>query len=303
MLADPYIKVIPEVVVKGHRLGRHVRHDPRSFRYPFRAPTVELVSRRWSTDDTPILDQGDIGACTGNATVAAFLCDNDNPLRNALTPEQTSSLSQELATLIYSNATEIDPFEGTYPPVDTGSDGLSVAKAAQALGLISGYSHAFTIDDVLAALTTGPVIVGVPWYSGFEDPRSDGLVVKRGPLRGGHEVCLDEIDVSSNEVWFRNSWTAEWGIDGRACMYWDTLEELLAEEGDATVFSPVDVPAPIPVPEPEPAPEPEPIDTSAEDALYDGTVDWVNRTRFYKKNEEVRQLLLEWRKHYEGKNE
>lgn len=282
---------IPEVLVEGRRLGRHVRHDPRSLRYPFRAPTIELVSRRWSTDQTPILDQGNLGSCTGNATVAALLCDNRNPYNMSLTSEQKSALNEELAIRLYSEATAIDTFPGVYLPDDTGSDGLSVAKAAQNFGYISGYSHAFSLQDVLGALTTAPVILGIMWYEGFDEPARDGKISKTGELRGGHEICLDEIDVANQTVWFRNSWSPYWGVRGRAYMTWDTLTELLHEQGDATVFTSLAAPAPTPIPVPDPI-----VTSDVDEELYAVTTEWVKHKKAYKPNEVLRQLLLRWRK-------
>lgn len=290
--------LIPELVVEGKRLGRNVNHDPRSLRYPFRAPTVQLVSKRWSTDSDLILDQGNLGSCTGNATAGALICSNGNPLHDALTADQVASLNEDQAVKFYSRATEIDPYEGTYKPTDTGSDGLSVAKAANQFGYISGYSHALSLNDALAALTTGPIIIGIGWYEGFDNPRSDGLVVKTGSLRGGHEICLDEIDVSSKEVWFRNSWSDGWGINGRACMLWDTLGALLDDDGDATVFTPNSVPDPTPpIPQPEPD-QPLPTET-ADQKLYRETTKWTSKVRCYPPNERLRQHLIEWRTDFE----
>jgi hypothetical protein len=53
------------------RLGRHVEHDPRSRAY---AVSEDLLPGSYSSAvhqvRIPVLDQGDLGSCTGNAAEA-----------------------------------------------------------------------------------------------------------------------------------------------------------------------------------------------------------------------------------------
>lgn len=61
---------IPETVVAGRRLGRHVAHDPRSRNYPAElASEIRTVHHR----HYGILDQKSLGSCTGNAMVGAMM--------------------------------------------------------------------------------------------------------------------------------------------------------------------------------------------------------------------------------------
>lgn len=139
----------------GGRLGRHVELDPRSraFAVPAAADTITKVRhRRYG-----ILDQGDLGSCTGNAITG---CLNTLPLHITGTHLKTEAD----AVRLYSEATRLDSFQGAYPPEDTGSSGLAACKAAKNEGLISGYRHAFSVEAALTALMSGPVITGVNWY-------------------------------------------------------------------------------------------------------------------------------------------
>jgi hypothetical protein len=141
------------------------------------------------------------------------------------------------AERIYSKATHVDPFPGEWPPEDTGSSGLAACKAAKSFGLISGYSWAFGLEEVLAALVLRPVMIGIDWWSSFDEPDPDGRISIRpgATVRGGHEICLDEIDAEHGRVWFTNSWGDGWAHKGRAWMSWATLGQLLADGGDAVV--------------------------------------------------------------------
>lgn len=285
---------IDEEIIPEMRLGRNVNHDPRSLRYPFRAPGLPLINARWSSSVNRVLDQGNLGSCTGNALTSALICSHLNPLHEGLSDAQVTTLDETLAVRIYGRGTELDDYTGTYPPDDTGCDGLSVSKAAQEMGYISSYSHCFTWQDAVTALTIGPIIVGINWYSGFDNPASDGVIEKTGTIRGGHEVCFDEVDAGNKLVWFRNSWSNQWGVSGRACMTWDTFSATLAEDGDATVLAPLAVPVPPPVPTP-PSPDPAPTKDATDQELLDVSADWVGHRKTYAPNEALRQVLIAWR--------
>jgi hypothetical protein len=162
-------RLIPWTKGDGGPLGRHVHHDERSWAY--RRPAT--IARE---DLRPVLhrrhghiyDQGHLGSCTGNALAGALMTD---PLYR---PHH--NYAEKTAVRLYSRATALDGFDGTYPPDDTGSSGLAVCKAAQGYGMISSYEWAMGITDALAALQRGPVITGVNWRTGYDYPDSNGLV-------------------------------------------------------------------------------------------------------------------------------
>lgn len=223
------------------RLGRHVRHDSRSKNFAVEAkPLNELKSVR-HTRRIPILDQGQIGSCTGNAATGCIGTDPffTAPLVRAVLSETDATLDEQYALQVYSKATLIDTTAGSYPPDDTGSDGLSVAKVLKGSGLIEGYRHAFSLEASLTALSERPVIIGTEWLGDMFKPLPDGRLVPVGSVEGGHEYVLDELDVENKRVWMDNSWTPDWGIQGRAYLTWDDLGKLLDAQGDCTVFTPL----------------------------------------------------------------
>lgn len=170
--------------------------------------------------------------------------------------------SQDGAIALYAAATTWDPFPGTYPPEDTGSDGLSVAKALHNAGMIAGYRHAFSIGELVAGLMVTPCIVGTEWTSGMYDHDLYGLIHPTGAAQGGHEYVCDEFvragdpyglartPAAEDLLGFTNSWGVDWADDGRHYMTVREFAGLLGRQGDATFF----VPAGDPVPEPEPVP-------------------------------------------------
>lgn len=274
-MRDAYTLKIRRLVRCDPRLGRNVVHDSTSRRYAFaaRRDPRELQSKRHAMH-LPILDQANEGSCTGHGATANIGGD----AFWAAAREVVSTDAQEAhlyARGLYSQATTLDPWEGQFEPDDTGSDGLSVAKALQQRGLISGYQHAFSLEATLNALAARPVIVGTSWLRDMFEPGADGRIAVSGAVDGGHEYCLDELDVENRRAWIRQSWGARWGQGGRAWMTWDDLGRLLADDGDCTVLVPLSEPAPQPSPAPEPtaAPAPQPAPLLPEDGALAEALD------------------------------
>lgn len=220
-----YRERLDEQVVQGRRLGRHIDHDPRSRQFEAeRAPQIQSVTH--NATGLP-LNQGDIGSCTANALCGAL---DSVPNFSGGTP-----LNEQEAVQVYETETKL---EGKpYPPNDPGGSGLMVCKAAQQMGLITAYHHAFGVQAALEALVLRPVITGINWYTSFDQPDANGLVsiAPGATVRGGHEIMADEIDAPNKLVWFWNSWGTVYGVGGRFCMSFDTWDQLLQQRGDVTV--------------------------------------------------------------------
>lgn len=250
--ATIYRRVIPEFPVDGKRLGRHVCHDSRSLAYQVK-PRASLARSVVWTRRTAVLDQGSLGSCTGQAACGTLGTD---PFYATLAADLQVGLKldEDEAVRLYSAATKLDAYTGSYPPDDTGSDGLSVAKAAKNAGLISGYVHATSLDAAVTALQAGCVIAGVNWYDSWDSPDASGHVVisKDATVRGGHEVELVGVDVDAKTLRAVNSWGDGWGDRGYFTMEYADFDRLLHEDGDVTQFVPITSPAPTPTPTPTP---------------------------------------------------
>lgn len=229
------------VFASDQRLGRNINHDPRSRMFALDTSNLDIQSVKHQRRIT-VLEQGNLGSCVGNAGIG---CLGTEPYVSDLLTEGYQ-LNETGAVQLYSDATKIDPFEGEYPPTDTGSDGLSVAKVLKAKGEISGYQWVFSLNDALKALALGPFITGVYWMNDMFHPDSDGRVRPTGGVAGGHEFVADELDVERGRIWFTNSWGVDWGVQGRFYMTFVDYGSLLAQQGDVTIFVPVSEPAPIP---------------------------------------------------------
>lgn len=206
-------------------LGRKVQHDPRSRNFPApTAPTVKSVKhRRYGR----VLDQKNVGACTGFALAQAL---NTKPLRRV-----GRVLRNRDGLGLYTMATVLDQWEGTYPPDDTGSSGLAVCKAGVKMGYLTGYQHAFGFDQYTAALMLNPVIIGIPWYESFFNPDPAGFLAISGDVVGGHEIEILGYNAPYGYSWALNSWSDGWGLKGLFRIPDPVMRRLLHEEGDVTV--------------------------------------------------------------------
>lgn len=253
----------------GQHLGRHVEHDPRSLRYAHGVlPTSAIKPASW-TRRIPILDQGDLGSCTGNALTGVLGTDSAGRTATAqvtVTADPKGvftagacALDESFALKAYELNTRLDSIRGQYPPDDTGSSGIACGKTGQQLGLLAGYTHAFSLDALKSALQTGAVMIGIVWLNSMFDPQADGTITvdKGSGVAGGHELVVSGWDGARFRL--DNSWGAGWGDKGSGYVAEADMRWLLSQDGDVTVPQFATVPAPVPSPPPSPAPSPVPV--------------------------------------------
>lgn len=224
-------------------LGRWGILDPanRGFPSPYGAkPTVKRIL--WP-HRAPVLDQLDLGSCTGNALAQWANTDYARPFRLgflARAAEHREFLNEDDAIKLYSLATQFDGMPGGYPPEDTGATGNAVAKAGRKLGLLESYRWAFSVAALLAALQKQPIIIGSSWFAGMDDPSAHGFIEPTGELRGGHEWLLLGFDLEFGEITGLQSWGGQWPtpiLNGRFKMKLAHFRALMGSQfrGDATI--------------------------------------------------------------------
>jgi len=236
---------IPEIIIPGKRLGRHVDRRVPLVRAAGGPPPLSGVLKSVLHASGPgmPLNQGDTGSCTANALSGAL---NTIPHWSSGKP----TLDETAALQVYS--LEEKDLTGTgYPPTDDGGSGVAVCEAAITLGWCSDYQVADGIQEALLALVLRPVIVGINWFTSFDTPSGTDSLVAIAPgatVRGGHEVLATQLIVPEGVtienltasldqilVGFWNSWGTDWGTGGRFTMTAATLQQLLADGGDVAV--------------------------------------------------------------------
>lgn len=237
-------------------LGRHVYFDSMSKDYALQ-PTADPVVSIRHAQFIGVLDQGQVGSCTGNAGTSCAYHDPffaSGELNWRYLPTEAGALSW------YHDNTVNDSYPGTYTPDDTGSDGLTTSKMAVQAGITSGYQAALDLDSSLRALMKAPGVTGIPWYNSMFTPSSKGLlsVDMSSGLAGGHELCVDEVVAADDPangtgsilVGGPNSWGASWGDGGRWYMKASDWWTLRQQNGDVYFWVPKAQPAPTPTPGP-----------------------------------------------------
>jgi hypothetical protein len=241
-----------EVRAGRPRLGRHLVLDARSLAYTVERElqdlggAIPIEPQEWLSP-VPVLDQGQLGSCTGNAgtyALAALYGQDDlaDVSLGVLGGEvwrlgADAGADEQFAVELYHLATVDDGFPGTYPPDDTGSSGLGVCRALRAAHLVNRYAWATTLRGFGSALQRGGVMVGTPWLNAWFEPGPDGFVDAdpswlNSGVAGGHEVYVealeawDDHDPSKSVVRFRNSWGPAWGDHGSGRMRLSTYVAL-----------------------------------------------------------------------------
>jgi hypothetical protein len=233
--------------IAGKRLGRHLEHDPASKLFPVdmtgHLDTATFHSALWMPQ-FDAFDQGELGSCTGNAMGGLLMT---GPFYETTHKIAGRDITEEECLELYKHATLLDRIPGEYPPDDTGSSGLAVAKAAKRMGLIGAYRHAFSMRAVLKSLQAGPVLFGFGWYDSFDEPDTDSVVrvLPGAVVRGGHEVLTHTLiiehlangDIDEENSYFvcRNSWGPEFGNLGDFKISLKTWRYLMKEYADVTV--------------------------------------------------------------------
>src|SRR6266403_1821225 len=231
------------------RLGRHVKHDSRSAAYAVGVrPRSAIKNVEWARH-IPILDQGQLGSCVPNNAPEHLGTDalGYTGVSSITVPKKDTKgifiagsvwpMAEPFAVNLYRLVTRLDPYTGQWEPDDTGSDGLTLAKALVMLGLSDKYAHAFSYTAAVSALQSGPVSFGTVWYNSMFEPKSTGEITvdPSSGVAGGHEYFSRKFDADNDHVWIDNSWNESWGLDGRAWMTGASMTTLLKAQGDVTV--------------------------------------------------------------------
>ena len=221
----------PIYVPSPPNMGRTViHHDPRSknFRAFSLIPKTDasIKDKVWRRGQA--YDQGYTSTCVAQTGKGML---NSLPMSSQIDYDERSKYD---IWKFYYGAQGLDEWPGE--DYD-GTSALGLCKFLTQVGLIKEYRWCFDLYDVLLSIChTGPVGLGVWWYSGMFETNSEGFIEPTGVREGGHEVELIGVDISEKCVIGMNSWGAGWGYKGRFKLSWGHLDRLLHEEGDAFVI-------------------------------------------------------------------
>jgi len=225
------VEVVPQ---QDYRLGRQMVHDERSRAFPLARTAIDRSS--WKDKAIRIYDPlPNPNQCHGECTGCAE-CIMLNAIGNRVTGRVLRMCE---AHKVYAYASQNDPWDGGMKVVgtchiegeDTGSSGLSAAKASVKYGYAVDYLWEFGgADGVIQQVMTGrPISVGTWWYWDMFRPDSKGFVRPTGGMAGGHQWVVRGYDVSDDAAIGR-CW---WGDFRDFKIKRTDLDNLLRDGGDA----------------------------------------------------------------------
>ena len=105
---------------------------------------------------------------------------------------------------------------------------------------VQTYRWASTVDEMRAAIDAGlPVVIGVNWYSNFDDPvlsKGDHWIGlgDLGQVRGGHCVCVYGASDKLQAFRVKNSWGRAYPL---VWLTYSAMQRLLHEQGEAALVT------------------------------------------------------------------
>lgn len=197
----------PDARDLDYSMAAFIAENPRTI------PTTKI----WTPPDN-VLSQAEIGACVGFAGAAWLECE-------PVVQQVTSRTGFHL----YYQCKEIDgyPGEGTYSRTL-----MEVLTRDGAAGSYHWATSMADFDDWL--LSQGPIMIGIPWYASMFNPNADGTVNITGIPIGGHEILVYGKRPDGLYA-IRNSWTAQWGVNGDFYLTGAQMQRLVFNEGGDAV--------------------------------------------------------------------
>jgi hypothetical protein len=197
--------------------------DPRDYpleRLLSATPEAALTERLWIPG--PILDQGDVPACTGFAWGGWSNC---LPVRGNMHAADCLAVYHRAVTL-----------DGHDPHTwRSGAVLRNALKAMQERGRVASYFRAASTEEALEWLRRGgPLVCGTYWWPSMSEPSGGIMTIRRGKP-AGHAYLVNGIKRLRLRwrVRVTNSWGRDWADGGGAWLTVSDFDDLLAIGGEA----------------------------------------------------------------------
>jgi C1A family cysteine protease len=205
-------------------------------------PKVDL-----SAECSPVENQGQLGSCTANALVGnleflekkaghpvadlsrLFIYYNERAIEGTVNEDAGAMIRDGVKSLVKLGVCteESWPYDISQFTKKPGAPCYKQASKHKA----TSYHRIIGLQQMKQCLAEGyPFVFGFSVYESFESP----AVAKTGKLNlpkpgekqlGGHAVCVVGYDDSAKRVLVRNSWGADWGLNGYFTMPYDYISD------------------------------------------------------------------------------
>jgi C1A family cysteine protease len=210
------------------------------------SPIPDVVDLR---DKCPtIVDQGQLGSCTGNALAGAmgfihsvsvafsrlFIYFNERSIEGTIKQDAGAMIRDGIKSI--ANLGVCTELTWPYNIAKFKSKPSAKSYKEAAKTTISSYQRLTTLDDMLQCLAAGfPFVFGFTVYEGFEsaDVAKTGIVnmpTAKEKALGGHAVMAVGYDKINRRILVRNSWGDQWGQKGYFTLPFDYLTRKLSDD-------------------------------------------------------------------------
>ena len=167
--------------------------------------------------DCPVvLRQGSTNHCVGFASAGFWAAaQKDAPIN--------SDITNDIGHALYYEAKVIDG----EPHGEEGSYVRSGMGALKDRGVIDAYAFARFDDANEWVQTTGPAVIGIPWYLDMCYPNNAGVIQPTGEYKGGHAILWRGDKQGPADNLLHNSWGHDWGNEGRCYISDEALRDLI----------------------------------------------------------------------------
>lgn len=147
----------------------------------------------------------------------------------------------ELGTFVARRGKSVFITGNSYPGASPRYDGtsvLSAIKTAQDMGYYTGYSWAFSEEELMLAISwKGPAVLGINWYESMYSTDSKFMIRPTGAIAGGHAILCNGFSEKDQVYRLHNSWSASYGKNGDCFITREDMKTWLAADGEVCIPS------------------------------------------------------------------
>jgi len=206
------------------KFGRLKSFDERSRNFSIRRFTRGLEPKTVYWKCGTVLDQGSQPACVGFSWAGEL----------AAEPVPVPNMNYDYGMKLYHGAQKNDEWDGEDYE---GSSVLGGWRYCRSLGWYDEVSWAFSMEDWILGLQTGPAVIGITWKSDMMSPDSNNFITFTGYSEGGHAILLNGYNLEEHYFTFHNSWGKDWARNGEVFIREDDMNKARQDAAECAIIT------------------------------------------------------------------